>query len=255
MNAESRRVQLIEVPVLGKAGGIWHRLHDEREKICAMIIKESQSSKDGEFNGVGGPKRFRHLLQARLSGIDDALDRLMSGAYGNCSKCGQAIQDEKLELDPAVAVCFACYHAEQTGRLNSSEHGYTNHSVDPTFFGLSLETLKRLDTVLVQTVNSDYRIQLLDEKGRALVTGGKYLAKPKEVTIIGSSLRGRGFKMGSIALGYQLEMWVDGTVMITSPIKSVRVSPVNPEGAFQEANVQHSLLRNTDFSGAVRSHA
>jgi DnaK suppressor protein len=56
----------------------------------------------------------RELLQARLRRIDDALDRLMSGSYGNCSNCGRWIEDTKLEFDPTIAFCIGCWERMQT---------------------------------------------------------------------------------------------------------------------------------------------
>lgn len=64
---EERSIQLAEIPIGGKEGFLWNRLHGEREELCEALVKEET---EGE----------RHLLQARLRSIDDALDRLMSGA-------------------------------------------------------------------------------------------------------------------------------------------------------------------------------
>ena len=66
---EERTIHLIEVPIGGKDGYVWNRLHGEREDLCEALVKEETEGK-------------RHLLQARLRRIDDALDRLMSGTYG-----------------------------------------------------------------------------------------------------------------------------------------------------------------------------
>jgi len=64
---EERTIHLAEIPIGGKDGFIWNRLHGEREELCEALVKE-----EAEFK--------RHLLQARLRSIDDALDRLMSGS-------------------------------------------------------------------------------------------------------------------------------------------------------------------------------
>ena len=102
-------------------GVVWHRLHSEREDICEALLKESALG-----NETSGAKRMRdedasraanwhrELLQARLRKVDDALDRLMAGSYGNCSKCGKWIEDTKLDFDPAIAFCFDCWGRMQT---------------------------------------------------------------------------------------------------------------------------------------------
>lgn len=96
---ENRKVHLIDVPIAGRGGFVWNRLHGEREDICEALLKN--------FEPLTNERK--ELLQSRLRKVDDALDRLMSGSYGNCSKCGQAIDDAKLDLDPAASRCFSCW--------------------------------------------------------------------------------------------------------------------------------------------------
>ena len=64
---EERNIHLAEVPIGGKDGFVWNRLHGEREELCEALVKEETEDK-------------RHILQARLRSIDDALDRMMSGS-------------------------------------------------------------------------------------------------------------------------------------------------------------------------------
>ena len=101
--SENRTIHLAEIPLGGKDGFIWNRLHGEREDVCEALLKHSASFFEEE----------RQTLQTRLRKIDAALDRLMSGSYGNCSKCGQAIDDTTLEIDPTLPLCLGC-----SGRLS-----------------------------------------------------------------------------------------------------------------------------------------
>ena len=64
--SENRTIHLIEIPIGGKGGFTWNRLHSEREDICEALLKRCEPAS-------------KELLQARLRTIDDALDRLMSG--------------------------------------------------------------------------------------------------------------------------------------------------------------------------------
>ena len=98
MNA-NHRVHLVEIPIGGRGGFVWNRLHGEREDICESLLKP--------FGPLAGASK--DLLQARLRKVDDALDRLMSGSYGNCSQCGEAIDEAKLELDPVLSLCTECW--------------------------------------------------------------------------------------------------------------------------------------------------
>ncbi len=108
-------------PVDTNDGLIWHRLHSEREDICEALLKEFRPGLEAQPGAQGMSKEdalrtatwHRELLQARLRKADEALDRLMSGSYGNCSRCGRWIEDTKLEFDPAVAFCIHCWDRMQ----------------------------------------------------------------------------------------------------------------------------------------------
>ena len=207
--SENRTIHLIEVPISGKDGYVWNRLHEEREDICEALLKDTGPLVDGGKN----------LLQTRLRKIDDALDRLMAGSYGNCSKCGRSIDDSRLEVDPALALCFDCWGREHQSKEDRAREVRSNCD-------LPLDSLNQFDTILLHTHNSDYRILLLDPKtGRALVEGGSYLIQPNEALLRGSAVPGSEFRSGEICVGCRVEMWVDERVFITSPIKSIEVVP------------------------------
>jgi RNA polymerase-binding transcription factor DksA len=241
-------IRLIEIPVEGNGGLVWNRLHSEREDICEAMVKEeflpgseTQPGPQGTLNEPATDANWhRELLQARLRKIDDALDRLMSGSYGNCRECGKWIEDTKLEFDPAIAFCLGCWEREQrkTGRAYSTGDkreidrqaiptcDSQDHliKISSTPSSLALKTLAPFDTVWVGTRNSDYRILLLDpESGRALVEGGHFFVEPVEAMVGGSISRGFTIKKGEIGIGYRLEMWVDNKIVSTSPVQSIRV--------------------------------
>lgn len=206
---ENRTIHLIEIPIGARGGFIWNRLHGEREDICEALIKNS-----GPFL-----EERRETLQARLRKVDDALDRLMSGSYGNCSKCGRAIDDTRLDIDPALALCLDCW-AREPGTGASSKHDHETSEVNE----LLIASLNPFDTILLRTHNSDYRILLLDPKtGRALVEGGDYLLEPNEALLKGSAVAGDALKPGTISVGCRLEMWINERVFLTSPVKLMYV--------------------------------
>jgi hypothetical protein len=198
---ENRTIHLIEIPIGGEAGLTWNRLHAEREHICEGLVKDPDEVR-------------RTWLQSRLRRVDDALDRLMSGSYGNCSKCGQAIDDKMLGSDPAVSLCGNCW----TGAPAIPAPAVSSRDE------VILEGLSAFDTILLQTHNSEYRIMLLEPKtGRALVEGGYYLVEPSEALVRGSSAGGDEFRAGTIRVGCRLEMWLNDRVFLTSPVESISV--------------------------------
>lgn len=121
MNANPKS-QVTDNPLDRGGGLVWNRLHSEREDICEALLHEcsanlgvqpgaDKTSKDVASRAANW---HRELLQDRLRKIDDALDRLMAGSYGNCSKCGRWIEGPKLDFDPAVAFCIECWQRGQS---------------------------------------------------------------------------------------------------------------------------------------------
>jgi DnaK suppressor protein len=45
---------------------------------------------------------------ARLAGLDAALERVEEGIYGTCATCGGPIADERLEVMPGTLHCIEC---------------------------------------------------------------------------------------------------------------------------------------------------
>ena len=43
-----------------------------------------------------------------LSGINEALDRIESGTFGSCARCGKQIGEERLEAIPYATRCIDC---------------------------------------------------------------------------------------------------------------------------------------------------
>ena len=219
----------IDNPVEENGGVVWNRLHSEREDICEALLREPVSGFASAAATRTIPREdaphpanwHKELLQSRLRKIDDALDRLMSGSYGNCSKCGRWIEDTKLEFDAAIAFCISCWKHEQRQDERTS------------LAGVALEKLAPFDTIWARTLNSDYRIFLLEPNtGRALVEGGRQFVEPVEAVVDGSTFGSSTFKVGWIGIGLRIAFWTNGTIVSTSPVQAVRVeraTPVQPE--------------------------
>src|SRR5688572_14114874 len=205
---ENHRIHFTEIPIGPKGGFVWNRLHGEREDVCDALVKDPE--------GADQADQRRELLQSRLRKLDDALDRLMSGSYGLCSKCGGSIEDATLEVDPAWPLCLDCSNKVPRGDWSRVERDSC-----PV---VTVERLNQFDTVLLQTQNSEYRILVLDPKtGRALVEGGAHFVEPREALLMGSAIPGSDFKSGVICAGSRLEIWSEDKVFLTSPIKSLSV--------------------------------
>jgi hypothetical protein len=97
-------------------------------------------------------------------------------------------------------------------------------AINPSLTGVALETLEPFDTIWVKTLNSDYRILLLDPKtGRALVEGGSQFVEPVDAIVSGSTFGGAALRLGWIGIGLRIEMWVNDKLVSTSPVQSIRL--------------------------------
>jgi DnaK suppressor protein len=47
-------------------------------------------------------------LDAKLSDVDRALEKLDEGTYGECDSCGDRIPEERLEAIPWATLCVGC---------------------------------------------------------------------------------------------------------------------------------------------------
>ena len=249
------------------AGPLWNRLRSEREEVGEALLKDTrprpgrpEAERTSPVNAPITETWHRELLQARLRKIDAALDRVISGGYGQCVECGRAIDDAKLRFDPAIAFCVECWQRQQsqnradtlvseesepekTTTSASLNNGLTIGSSLP---GVALETLQRFDTVQVQTANSHYRIFLLDPRtGRALVEGGRHFIEPVEALVRGSNIQGSMLGSGWIGIGLRIEMWVEGKLASTSPVKSIHVQrhPAAGEAGVLNPQAGADLLR------------
>jgi DnaK suppressor protein len=54
--------------------------------------------------------------RAAISQIDRALQKLETGTYGSCDKCGRPISDERLKVAPFATLCIECKRREERGR-------------------------------------------------------------------------------------------------------------------------------------------
>ena len=57
-------------------------------------------------------ERRRHL---ELQRINSALQRMETGEYGHCVRCGEEIALKRLEFDPAALLCIRCASEAESG--------------------------------------------------------------------------------------------------------------------------------------------
>ena len=102
-------------------GLLLHRLYAEMESICKALLVQIALELEApttELISKGEETRAANwrleLLEARLHKVDDAINRLMLGSYGSCTKCGKGIEDSKHDWDPTIAFCLSCWARMET---------------------------------------------------------------------------------------------------------------------------------------------
>lgn len=76
----------------------------------ALVAVDDEHDPDGSSTAFERAHVASLLAQAReqLLGLDQALERLVQGDYGQCEVCGEAIPVERLEVRPAARTCVRC---------------------------------------------------------------------------------------------------------------------------------------------------
>jgi hypothetical protein len=106
-------------------GVVWDRLQSERNEVCWSLLHMIPPVDSVALFFSIGEAELKERLQDRLRLIDEVLDRLGSGSYGDCTVCKRWIEDTRLEVDPATPVCFSC---ARDGRKSGGIEELAEHS-------------------------------------------------------------------------------------------------------------------------------
>lgn len=84
---------------------------DASDGRAAVELDQSRVGRLSRMDALQGQamnKAIAERRRNRLARIEAALARLDDGEFGYCLKCGDEIAEQRLLLDPAVAVCVNC---------------------------------------------------------------------------------------------------------------------------------------------------
>jgi DnaK suppressor protein len=95
------------------------KLEKERMLTVAEIAREEKPVDFGndidhgdeatdKVEDMGNQLATAQDLKNRLNEIDIALEKIRSGTYGVCEKCGNSIEHEILAIDPESRFCKEC---------------------------------------------------------------------------------------------------------------------------------------------------
>lgn len=92
--------------------------------------------------------------------------------------------------------------------------------------GVQVDTLEDLQALRVETVNNTYDLAIVSgQKGAILVRGGRYFPEWTAVQFVGCSLGGGLLKRYGVHVGFRMEFYSDGRLIITSPVRAINLAP------------------------------
>jgi RNA polymerase-binding transcription factor DksA len=114
----ARELAALRAELLEEHGRIIAENRDRKVEAAAAVQRNPRPVPPGQYHdlAVGGLTVFlddelRELRTARLDAIDRALDALRRGRYGDCARCKEPIDVERLREAPDTVVCEACERA------------------------------------------------------------------------------------------------------------------------------------------------
>lgn len=96
------------------------------QEVSEQIRSETKDSKSdkGDIYDIASVERERELSltfgdreRNKLQNVEEALQRLKEGIYGECDECGESIGEQRLRALPFTCVCVECKSKEEKGIL------------------------------------------------------------------------------------------------------------------------------------------
>lgn len=67
--------------------------------------QEEEADESQEYENL---LSLEQSLELKLKDVNLALEKIDSGNYGNCEKCGKEIEDQRLQACPEARLCIKC---------------------------------------------------------------------------------------------------------------------------------------------------
>ena len=110
------------------------KLLARRESLFSQVTEAEMSSRERDLEATQDPADMaanaytkellismsandRKLLQL----IDDALERVERGEFGECVNCGEPVAEKRLDAVPWARYCLKCQDLQERGLLNEDE--------------------------------------------------------------------------------------------------------------------------------------
>jgi len=85
----------------------------EKIRPPGEVADVSTHSADQDIEGLDQEVTIEKNLRNELEQLNHALERLLSGSFGKCQRCGQDIATQRLEAIPYTSYCLECEQAAE----------------------------------------------------------------------------------------------------------------------------------------------
>lgn len=110
------------------------KLLDRREGLVGQVQEAEKYSRERDSEATQDPADMaanaytKELLVSMsandrqlLALVDEALERIESGEYGDCVHCDEPVQEKRLEAVPWARHCLRCQDLQERGLLNPDD--------------------------------------------------------------------------------------------------------------------------------------
>ncbi|MGA3293551.1 MAG: TraR/DksA family transcriptional regulator [Candidatus Acidiferrales bacterium] len=106
------------------------KLVTQREELARAIARTQQEGREADEDPTvdladkaanSYTKEFlfgqTHTDRSRLQLVDEALERIKQGTFGECISCHEELQQKRLEAVPWTRYCITCQEKKEKGQL------------------------------------------------------------------------------------------------------------------------------------------
>ncbi|MGW8179343.1 MAG: TraR/DksA family transcriptional regulator [bacterium] len=122
----NRQLSFLKERLLEKRKVLIRRIKEIKNDLCDPIGRPDRDSGDRilAYNRRNFLLSQSSRIRLNLRLIENALERMKEGTYGQCSECGTPIESRRISAVPWAHLCFECQ--EQEEKLVSSLAGRTS---------------------------------------------------------------------------------------------------------------------------------
>lgn len=102
IEARRRDLERMRAEILGRSREALQSIRAQEHEVGDSVDTST------EEQGTSTMLRLKDRDKEELYAIEEALDRLEEGDYGDCEECGDLIGARRLEVRPAAALCIEC---------------------------------------------------------------------------------------------------------------------------------------------------